>query len=160
MPYLKNSIINFDNRTINGYSVEDYFTINFVKVNEYVLSCPTDWFDWYQLQDNDKLEKIALDIYGDADYWDILLIINKKNALFDMPYDYDTLLNMADYKTAAYEKDINKSKSLPSVTRIAMVNAFKEKYISDNESFRIIKIVRPSKIQAFVQGGYELGLFK
>jgi hypothetical protein len=160
MPYLKNSILNFDTRPINGYVADDYFTLNFEKINAYVLSCPKDWFDWYQLQDNDKLEKVSLDIYGDADYWDILLVINKKNALFDMPYDYDTLLNMADYKTANYEKEINKNKKLPDVTRAAMLKAYREKAIADNETFRIIKIVRPSKIQAFIQGGYELGYFK
>lgn len=160
MPYLKNSIINCDNRIIDNYDVEDYFTLDFTKINEYVLSCPSDWFDWYQLQDNDNIEKVSLDIYGDADYWDILIVINKKNALFDMPYDYDTLLNMADYKTAKYEQEINKSKALPSVTRNAMIKAYREKYVSDNETFRIIKIVRPSKIQSFIQGGYEQGYFK
>lgn len=160
MPYLKNSIINCNNRIIDSYDAEDYFTLDFAKINEYVLSCPSDWFDWYQLQDNDNIEKVSLDIYGDADYWDILIVINKKNALFDMPYDYDTLLNMADYKTAKYEKEINKSKALPDVTRTAMIKAYREKYVSDNETFRIIKIVRPSKIQSFIQGGYEQGYFK
>jgi len=160
MPYLKNSILNFDNRIIGEYDAEDYFTLDFPKINEYISSCPSDWFDWYQLQDNDKLEKVSLDVYGDADYWDILLIINKKNALFDMPYDYDTLLNMADYKTAKYEKEINKNNRLPEITREAMLKAFRTKYVADNETFRIIKIVRPSKIQAFIQGGYEAGYFK
>jgi hypothetical protein len=159
MPYLRNSIINFTNRENSTYNFEDYFSIDFNKVADYVNSCPKDWFDWYQLQDNSKLEKVALDIYGDSDYWDILLVINKKLALFDMPYDYDALMNMVDYKVTEYIKEIYK-KNIPVNAYNAMVKALKEKYIAENETFRIIKIVRPSKMQAFIQGGYEAGLFK
>lgn len=159
MPYLRNSIINYTNRENSTYNFEDYFSIDFNKVADYVNSCPKDWFDWYQLQDNSKLEKVALDIYGDSDYWDILLVINKKLALFDMPYDYDTLMKMVDYKVAEYIKEIYK-KNIPVNAYNSMVKALKEKYIAENETFRIIKIVRPSKMQAFIQGGYEAGLFK
>ena len=159
MPYLKNSIVNFDNRTVESYDIEDYFSIDFNKVDDYVKSCPSDWFDWYQLEDNAKLEKVSLDVYGDADYWDILLVINKKLALFDMPYNYDTISHTVDYKVAEYIKEIYK-KDLPSSAYNAMVKTLTNKFMTVNETFRIIKIVRPSKIQAFIQGGYEAGLFK
>jgi hypothetical protein len=159
MPYLKNSIINFDNRENTKYNFEDYFSIDFNKVSDYINSCPKDWFDWYQLQDNSKLEKVSLDIYGDADYWDILLVINKKLALFEMPYDYDAVMNMVDYKIAEYVKEVYK-KDIPVNAYNAMLKKLKEKYIAENETYRVIKIVRPSKMQAFIQGGYEAGLFK
>ena len=106
MAYLKNTLIDYDNRTLGDYSVEDYFSIDFTKVQEYIDSCPSNWFDWHRLENNVNLEKVALDIYDDPDYWDVLLVINQRNPLFEFPFDYDSIVNMTEYKIENYVSDV------------------------------------------------------
>jgi len=158
MAYLKNTITKFNKRLIEGKNVNDYFSINFQEIDEYVKTRPNDWFDYYQLEDDDTLENVALNIYGDADFWDIILIINRKNALYDMPFNFDGIVSSAEYK---FDNFVEYSGLTVSIsTKNKMLKAYEEKYSKDNEIFRTIKIVKPSKIQTFLQGGYEAGYFK
>lgn len=158
--YLTNSVINFTNRTVNNYDVEDYFSMDFNKLSEYIDSCPSSWFDWYQIPNNSKIEKISLDIYGDANYWDILILINHRNPIFDMPYEYDTLYDLAEDRINEYINDVYVNKSLDETAKTIMIEAYKERLVAENELLRVIKIVKPTRLQTFIQGGYEQGYFK
>lgn len=156
--YLTNSIIDYSNRTIDTYDLEDYFSINFKTIYEYVEQCDEDFFDWVQIQNNVTLEKLALDFYGNANYWDVLLVINQKNPLFEMPFDFDSLSTMAEDKIDSYIREIYNN-DIP----VSIYNIMYEKYKNDlvllNEEYRIIRIVRPGRIQEFFQKGYEMGCF-
>lgn len=156
--YLTNSIIDYSNRTIDTYDLEDYFSINFKTIYEYVEQCDEDFFDWVQIQNNVTLEKLALDFYGNANYWDVLLVINQKNPLFEMPFDFDSLSTTAEDKIDSYIREIYNN-DIP----VSIYNIMYEKYKNDlvllNEEYRIIRIVRPGRIQEFFQKGYEMGCF-
>lgn len=169
MAYLKNTLQTYSKMAtqmgdIEGsgvdetYSITDYTSVDHAKVRAFVDSLPSNMFDWYQLQNNTNLEKVALDLYGNADYWDIFIIVNHRNPLFEFPYDYDTLVNMVeiqinDYVAKVYGKDLS------TEAYNAMYENYKNKLINDTELFRVIKIVKPSKIYEFLQKGYEQGLF-
>jgi hypothetical protein len=169
MAYLRNSIIDFDQRVtkitdINGsgalknYDLEDYQTLNLIKVFEYVESCNDNLFTWHQLQNNDKLEKVSLDLYNNPDYWDILLVINRRNPLIELPYDTDTLLEFAARKTENYINDVY-GKDISQETLEVLTATYEKKFIEDAEKFRVIRIVKPEKIHDFLQKGYEEGCF-
>ena len=130
----------------------------FKTIYEYVEQCDEDFFDWVQIQNNVTLEKLALDFYGNANYWDVLLVINQKNPLFEMPFDFDSLSTMAEDKIDSYIREIYNN-DIP----VSIYNIMYEKYKNDlvllNEEYRIIRIVRPGRIQEFFQKGYEMGCF-
>ena len=163
MAYLRNSIVDFTNRTIDGYSFEDYFTFDTRKVHQFIESCDNDkrleFFDWYQVQDDDKLERIALELYRNENYWDILLVINSRNPLFDMPFNFNTIATMAEAKAINYAEYINKQITLPQNHIDYLASVYQEKAEIVNESLRPLRIVKPNKLQEFIRQAYDEGCF-
>lgn len=45
---------------------------------------------------NDFIESVSNRLYNDPNLWDLLMLINNKDALSDMPYDNDRIADMAD----------------------------------------------------------------
>jgi predicted DNA-binding protein YlxM (UPF0122 family) len=159
MAYLKNSIIDFTRQKVSDYNISDYNSISFNNIQDFIKELDNNMFSWHQLQNNSNLEKVALDIYGNADYWDILLIINRRNPLFEFPYDFDTLSSMATEKAEKYVNTVF-GVDLSAAVLEKMTESYKEKNVVNNEIYRVIKIINPSRIQEFLQLGYEKGLFK
>lgn len=161
MAYLKNSIVDFTNRTLNGYDIEDYFTFDLKKILEYIDTCTDDFFEWYQLDNDDKLERLSLELYGDADYWDILLVINGRDALFDMPYNFDTIDDFADSYASAYRELVG----IHGLTVYGddhnehLKEQYVEKFRKEHDAFRVIRVVKASRMQEFIQKAYEHGCF-
>jgi len=114
-------------------------------------------YDWYQINDNSTLEQVSQILYNNASFWDILLIINHKNALFDMPYEYDQLVASVETQIQNYITQFRNGNSLSQSTYDAMYNKLLSDSLDNNEQFRVIKIVKPSKINVFIQKCYELG---
>jgi hypothetical protein len=159
MAQLKNSVIDFTNRQIENTIVEDYFTFDLKKILDHIASCTLDYFEWYQMDDDDKIERVALELYGNADYWDILLLINGKDALFDMPYNFDTLSSFADEKAKNYVASISALKTITPEHQAQMAEIYEEKFRKQNEENRLLRVVKPSRMQEFIQSAYESGCF-
>lgn len=169
MAYLKNTLQSYDRSAVpmddiegSGakeiYSVTDYTSVDHSKVRDFIDTLSLDYFDWYQLQNNTNLEKVALDLYGNADYWDIFIIVNHRNPLFEFPYDYDTLVSMAENKVAEYTSKVY-GQELSTEAYNALLENYKNELVTDAEKFRVIKIVKPTRVYEFLQKGYEAGLF-
>jgi hypothetical protein len=159
MAYLKNSVVDFTDRQVDTYIVEDYFTFDLKKILDHVASCTEDFFEYYQMQDDDKLERVALELYGNANYWDILLLINGKDALFDLPYNFDTLASFAEEKAKSYAVEVSELLTLSDAHVAQMQEIYEEKNRVRNEEMRIVRIVKPTRMQEFIQKAYEAGCF-
>lgn len=155
MEHLKNKVLNYENRTIGNYNVEDYFTFNVGKIQGFIKDCSNDFFEYYQLNDDDKLERIALELYNNANYWDIVLLINDMDPLFSMVYNYDTISSMAEDKANKYLEDIGTS--VPSSHADYLASKYEAIFNKENDSKRIIKIVKPNRMQDFLQLAREKG---
>jgi len=157
--YMKNTVLIYDEIVSDQYQHMDYTSRNFTKLVTQIKDLPSNLFEWYQMKDNDKMERVSYELYGTTDYWDLLILINDLDALFGMPYSYDI------YHTAANEtvnKYIANSKSmiLPDTHIQYMHDAYEDHYAAQNERGRTIKIVKPSKLQEFLRKCYDLGYFK
>lgn len=168
--YLTDTLLNFESfqedildiegeAILETYVLPDYRSFDILGIYEYIDSLPEETFMWYQLEDDTKLEKVALDLYGNSDYWDILMLINQKDPLFHMPYNYDTLVNSAEIKAQNYIDEIY-GNTITNVAYNALVETYKKKFIKENEIFRYIRIIKPSQIYKFLQDGFEKGYFK
>jgi hypothetical protein len=115
--YLTNRIIKFETRentmsdieksgVTETYVYQDYTSKNWEEIKSWIDSLDSDFFDYYQLQNNPSIEAVAYDIYGIADFWDIIMIINDRNPLFDLPYDYDTLTEFVESKIEKFKEKI------------------------------------------------------
>jgi len=63
---------------------EKYFT------NEYALT--------YKVPDDSRLELIAYQLWGDSNYWDILMILNGMDMFNQLPTNYDAVLDRVEAK--------------------------------------------------------------
>jgi len=156
--YLTDTLMKFDRRDVDGYNVADYTSLNFTKVQSYVASLPTSMTDWYQVENDDKFERIALELYGSANYWDILLVINHRNPLTGLPFNFDTLSNLAEDNIAEYEVSYS-GLTVPDAEHVIMYNKYETDFIAQSELNRVIKIIKPSQMNQFLQDGYDQGIF-
>lgn len=152
---MKNTLLNYDKEELDEFIVSDYFSKDINIFN--LIDGLDDYIEIYTIADNDKLERVSLEIYGTTDYWDIILMLNDRNPLFDMPLDYDKIRNGSEEIANTY---INFLYSQAPVTDTARVLEFTNEILTrnfnENESFRMIKIIKPSKIGAFLKIAHQL----
>lgn len=152
---MTNSILNYINEELDEFIVPDYFSkkIDVYTVlqefseagtlGEYVVS--------YRMSDDDKLERISYDIYGTPIYWDLLLQINDKVPLFEMPYSLDTIIDSSEEYWNNYSNLLYFQAPLNSVVLQALIDEEIEKMKEINEIYRIIYIIKPTKLQEFLK---------
>ena len=49
-----------------------------------------------------KIENIAYKLYNDPKYYDILMLLNQRDMLFDMVYTFDTIKDIVEEETNNY----------------------------------------------------------
>lgn len=152
---MTNSILNYINEELDEFIVPDYFSkkIDVYTVlqefseagtlGEYVVS--------YRMSDDDKLERISYDIYGTPIYWDLLLQINDKVPLFEMPYSLDTIIDSSEEFWNNYSNLLYFQAPLNNVVLQALIDEEIEKMKEINEIYRIIYIIKPTKLQEFLK---------
>ena len=152
---MTNSILNYTNEELDEFIVPDYFSkkIDIYTVlqefseagtlGEYVVS--------YRMSDDDKLERISYDIYGTPIYWDLLLQINDKVPLFEMPYSLDTIIASSEEYWNNYSNLLYFQAPLNSGVLQALIDEEIEKMKEINEIYRIIYIIKPTKLQEFLK---------
>ena len=155
---LSNTLTNFTRRTVDTYSVMDYKSINMNSIYDYINTLSPDTFDWYQVQDDDKWERISLELYQNTDYWDVLLILNQRNPLTDLPFSFDVISKLSEDRITEYHTLVYGS-TLPTAEHDIMLNIVETNNLTDNENNRVIKIIKPAKMSRFLQDGYDLGIF-
>jgi len=158
MALLKSTLTNYKRNTFGQYNVCEYTSIDINAVTKYITTLPADMYTWYHAQDNDRFERISLELYGNPDYWDALLILNRRPTLFGLPFDYDTVLTRSNDYVLEYELFVY-GQSIPAKPRTEMINKINSDSISLNESYRTLKVIKPSRMNKFLQDGYDLGLF-
>lgn len=152
---------NTSTNTTNALNVPFYDRIKILKIKNLINTLGNSWFGYRQISNNVTLEKISYDLYGSSQYWDILLLINNRMPIFDMPYDYDVISEVGETMTADYEERIYRKKIpdtlLPNgmTTRELFIKSFEDEQTENNEKFRIIKYILETKLYEFINMCYE-----
>ena len=152
---MKNTILKYDMEELDEYIVSDYFSKNIYI--EDIKSEMEGMLDVYKIEDNDKLERISYELYGTTDYWDILLMLNARDPLFDFPYDYDTVYDSARRYVDIYRFFIYAKAPLLSLAGEELQEIFLEQHNEQNENARFIFVVKPSRIGDFIKIANENG---
>jgi len=149
---MKNTIVKFETEELEEFIVPNYFSKN-IHITDLLDTLNIDtYFSYYQMTNNDKLERISYELYGTPDYWDILFLLNKRDPLFDIPFDYDTVYNSSTSFIDTYINYIYSNAPLSSIKRSTeLQEEFLNMFIEQNEIYRVIRVVRPSKIGEFIK---------
>ena len=147
---MKNGVVKFDFDEVDDYIVSDYFS---KKTNVYDLRhTAQEYLDIYKLSDNEKIEGVSYTLYGTTDYWDIILLLNDRNPLFDFPYDYDATFEAARKHVNAYVHfTYSGAPLIVGVIAERLGKEFLEKAIAENERNRYLLIVKPNKMSDFIK---------
>jgi len=139
--------------TVNEYNdddkiieVSDYFSKDFA--NRLVFAKLLPYLKKYKVFQNDKLERISFELYQTPDYWDILLMINGFDPLFDMYYDLDYIDNLTTQVIEEYVGNkISPNGELISESRLSELydDVHKDKN-TRNESFKYIYVVEETSM--------------
>lgn len=151
---MKNTILKFKSTEVDidlaGFErVQDYHDkkIDIWTIPEVLVS---GMLDVYQMEDDDRLERISFHLYGTPDYWDLLSLLNENDPLFDMPYN-EEILRDAIEKKVRIQQNFDYSHA-PLIQSVA--DDLKKKYTTEtlqkNEDTRILTVVKPSRINDFM----------
>lgn len=97
---MKNSVLNFEREVIDNISVTDYKTLNLDSLRDLLNN--KSYLKYIELKYNDLIENVSYKYYKNSAYWDLLLVMNNRDALFDMVYNFDTVVDIVDEITENY----------------------------------------------------------
>ncbi|CBJ93996.1 hypothetical phage protein [Campylobacter phage CP220] len=98
--YLDNYSFSEANKTeAEVCNVRDYRSMDYSAITKYINDSNTINV---KINANDFIESVSNRLYNDPNLWDLLMLINNKDALSDMPYDNDRIADMADELIANY----------------------------------------------------------
>ena len=144
---MKNSVIKFDTEEVGDYIVSDYFSKD-IDISKF-FSFDESFIDVYKTETNDKLERISNELYGSPDYWDILLLLNNRDPLFDMTYNYDIVDSNVEKMIEKFNI-LYSHPPLDSNISSSLGEQIKQKSEESNESLRNIYIIKPSRLSEVV----------
>lgn len=145
---VKNTLVNFDTVEVDNYIVNDYFSKD-IRISD-LFTFKENFFSIYKVSDDDRIERISFELYGTTDYWDILVMINNMDPLFDMVYKYDIVENNISEKISMYENLIYSHPPLDSDTLEKIKLNTESVTMKENESKRNIYVVKPTKMSEFI----------
>jgi len=97
---MKNSILIFEREVIDNISVTDYKTLDLDSLRDLLNN--KSYLKYIELKYNDLIENVSYKYYKNSAYWDLLLVMNNRDALFDMVYNFDTVVDIVDEITENY----------------------------------------------------------
>lgn len=152
---MTNSILNYQYEELDEFIVPNYFSkkIDVYTVLSELIANGTlgDYMQTYRISDDDKLERISYDIYGTTNYWDMLLQLNDKQPLFEMPYSLDTIMDSTNEFWTYYSEFLYFQSPLDGVDLQRLIDAEIEIMKEKTEVYRFIYVVKPTKIQEFLK---------
>lgn len=147
--FMKNSLIKGSYIESDKYSYVDYTEKKYVGVLDLPEVNSTEYIEYYQLADNEKIEYISFKLYSNENYWDLLLYINGMSPLFDSPYDFNVL---SDNSNSLVDDYISRTGvRINETNKQNLIDSLINKNSSKNELHRTIKVIKPSKLQDFLK---------
>ena len=152
---MTNTLLDYTLDELDEFIVPDYFSRKvdlYNLIQEFVDNGTLGYYlATYRIADDDKLERISYDIYGTPNYWDILLQLNDKNPLFEMPYSLDTVIDSTEEYWTNYSNFLYFQAPLKDERLQILISEEIEKMKEQNENYRFLYIIKPTKIQEFLK---------
>ena len=128
----------------NSYKVNNY--TNLIDI-ESIIAKYKDSIRTTRIDENERLERLSFRLYGTAQFWDLILILNGITSYLQLPTSYDKVVERADLIYKEWDKELGKNKSDEYKERKRA--EFIELENQKNEKYRNIKYIEPSLIRNF-----------
>lgn len=130
---MKNKVLNFTKRkqTIEGieFEVPDYFSKS-INVKDFFdnMKDVESFYIIKKIEDDDRIERIQYEYYEDPSYWDLILLINGMEQLFDMPMQENLSEPLTD-KTLKEREKFRYLKIVPKALMPELISRLKRQKI-------------------------------
>jgi len=153
---MKNSVLKYDTISCDSFKSQDYTSKRYKKIQEMSELSDSNYVEYINLIDEQTIEQVSYILYETPDYWDLLLIINNRDPLFGMSYNFDILNDISETKVGNYLSDysgIYKNDTFERLKTIVLTLQTEK-----NEKNRVLKVIRPEKITDFLDAVRALDL--
>lgn len=141
-----NSLINYD-ETLESedFKVKDYTSkdLNKIRNIDEIKYLTQD----IEIQDDQTIESKAWEFYENSSYWDILILLNNRECLFEMPFSYDIIVKITERLTEKLKNMQNTVISEQAIKRFYERNLRLREI--QNIKFKNIKAIQKDKITDF-----------
>lgn len=152
---MTNTLLNYTLEELDEFIVPDYFSKKidlYNLIQEFSEAGTLGYYlATYKIADDDKLERISYDIYGTTNYWDLLLQLNDKNPLFELPYSLDTIIDSSEEHWNNYSNLLYFQAPLIDNVLQTLIDEEIEKMKVQNEKYRFLYIIKTTKMQEFLK---------
>ena len=152
---MTNTLLNYTLEELDEFIVPDYFSKKidlYNLIQEFSEAGTLGYYlATYKIADDDKLERISYDIYGTTNYWDLLLQLNDKNPLFELPYSLDTIIDSSEEYWNNYSNLLYFQAPLMDNVLKLLIDEEIEKMKVQNEKYRFLYIIKTTKMQEFLK---------
>lgn len=152
---MTNTLLNYELEELDEFIVPDYFSKKidlYNLIQEFSEAGTLGYYlATYKIADDDKLERISYDIYGTTNYWDLLLQLNDKNPLFELPYSLDTIIDSSEEHWNNYSNLLYFQAPLRDTVLKLLIDEEIEKMKVQNEKYRFLYIIKTTKMQEFLK---------
>jgi len=146
------SICDFDDFEIDGsnynYKIKNFNSIDLTEIKEYLLGLPEIYFTYLKVVEGTKIEKVLWDYYLEEDLYDLILLLNNREMIFDMPYSYDVVSSKVDTQLLDYEFKVfgNTIGELSPQARERLRKKLDDQYSENNNKFVYLKAIKRTYI--------------
>lgn len=158
---MKETLMKYDNFNVfnvrNTLKIKDYTSFDIYKIKELLNSLDKNYFAWIKLNEGSLIESALYDYYGDENLYDLIMFINQRDMLFDMPYSYDVILNAIDRSISEYEYRVfgNFKKELSEKSNKRLREKLDADYTEKNQKFLYLKVIKREYINEVKRRIYE-----
>lgn len=158
---MKETLMKYDDFNVfnvrNTLKIKDYTSFDIYKIKELLNSLDKNYFAWIKLNEGSLIESALYDYYGDENLYDLIMFINQRDMLFDMPYSYDVILNAIDRSISEYEYRVfgNFKKELSEKSNKRLREKLDADYTEKNQKFLYLKVIKREYINEVKRRIYE-----
>jgi hypothetical protein len=145
---MKNTVLIYDKISGSNFTSEDYTSKRISNIRNMKELNDSAWIEYIELYDNQTIEQISFILYDTPDYWDLLLVINDKDPLFDMSYDFDILEQISEDKVQKYLDGYSGVYKNDTYERLKEITLKEDQ--DANEMKRQLKIIKPDRLYDFM----------
>lgn len=145
---MKESILEYTNfeeyNVKNVLLIRNYNSIMLSKIRNYLNSLSEDYFVYLKVELGSTIEKTCLDYYNSSDYYDLVMFLNSREMLYDMPYNYDVILDAVEKDLETYRAKVYKDPSIKLSEKAynELYQKLLDKYDYLNNIFMYYKVIK------------------
>jgi len=150
---MKTEFLVYDNFEIGNFKIKNYNSFMLSEIRNYLDSLDDNYYTYIKITDNILIEKVIFDYYDTENYYDLILFINNREMLMDMPYSYDIILNNIDKDINAYEYKVfgTLKNELSEKSKSRLIEKLNSEYIENNKKLLYIKIIKKQYINEIMR---------